>query len=226
MELKNVEFISRSLSDFTYGFMVGEITKETLLLINDNIQPYHNFNWLIDNSDKNDFHAIFELAKSFEFGAFFHFKDLSLKIISIPENISTAISLYNYSAKLGSGNANHQLGLMYEHGVGLEKNRKLAKSYFEQAALLGNAEALYMLGIYENFDNNIIKSYEYFLKAAQLGHNNAQFNVARAFYFGDAIWEKNLHQAFLFAKNAHDGNPNDVEIKKLMDDIYKELLNN
>jgi len=225
MELKNFEFISKSLSDFYYGYMIGEISRGILQSIEDTLQPYDVFSWLIDNSNRDDCEAIFELASCFEFGANFQFKESALKIIVITINLATAIRLYEYSAKLGSVNANHHLEMMYDHGVGVSKNRNLAKSYLEKSGALGNAESLYMLGVYDNIESNINESYDYFLKAARLGHNNAQFNVARAFYYGDAIWEKNIHQAFLYAKMAHDGNPTDVEIKTLMDDIYKEILN-
>ena len=154
------------------------------------LQPYDVFSWLIDNSNIDDCEAIFELASCFEFGANFQFKDIVLKIIVIPINLPTAICLYEYSAKLGSVKANHHLGMMHEHGVGVSKSRNLAKSYLEKAASLGNAESLYVLGLYENMENNISESYGYFLRAAQLGHNNAQVNVARAFYYGDGIWKK------------------------------------
>jgi TPR repeat protein len=224
MEMSNVRFATINIDNLSFGYVVGETSKEGISNNAHIIQPFDNFNYLISETHKRNSDAIFQLGMCFEFGAYFFGEENSNQIISFPIDIQTAIELFKLSGDNGNSDANHHLGMMCEHGKNGKVDRDLASSYFKKSANAGNADSNYILGIYE-LQNDRALAYNYFLKAADLGNANAQFNVAVALYEGNTVWEKNLAMAFGYAKAAYDSNPKDLELEKFMNKVYLELMN-
>lgn len=56
---------------------------------------------------------------------------------TIEQDQSLALTWYLKAAEQGDKTSMHQLGLMYQNGIGSMKNRREAKKWFEKAALLG-----------------------------------------------------------------------------------------
>lgn len=220
--LKNVEFISFIIDKVSVGYIVGETSNFNNL----QIQNHESFEWLLKNSKKMNSDAIFQLASCFEFGAFFNFPKKLNNVISIQKNIETAIELYKIGAEIGSSHALHHLGEMYYHGVSIKKDLVQAKHYFMKSAEMRNRDSLYILGVLEYNEEKISEAFTYFQKAADLGHTNACVNVALALHKGDLVWKKNNAQAFFYIKMAQENEPNDFEIKQILDNIYNELLSN
>lgn len=79
----------------------------------------------------------------------------------------------------------YRLGQMNLTGTGTEKDLSKAKDYFEKAAALDNADALYGLGkLYLNRDfagADTQKAMDYLTAAAEKGHSHAQYALGKLF---------------------------------------------
>jgi hypothetical protein len=164
------------------------------------------------------------LASCYEYGAVFSIIDEQKRVRLLTPNFETALCLYKIAYRYGSGEAANHLGMIYHHGVNLKADHRLAKEMFRFAASKNNINALYIMGVYSVNENNYETGYENFLKAADLGHAVACYNVALALHSGDIVWAKNNPQALYYAKVALDQMPENVECKILLDNIYNEIL--
>ena len=83
----------------------------------------------------------------------------------------------------------YRLGQMNLTGTGAEKDLSKAKDYFEKAAALDNADALYGLGkLYLNRDfteADTQKAVDYLTAAAEKGHSYAQYALGKLFLTGE-----------------------------------------
>lgn len=99
----------------------------------------------------------------------------------------------------------YRLGQMKLTGTGTEKNLTEAKSYFEKAAELDNADALYGLGkLYLNIEFeqcSIEKAVDYFLSAAGKGHSYAQYTLGKLFLTGETV-PQNVDYALYWLEEA------------------------
>lgn len=85
---------------------------------------------------------------------------------------------------------------LYLHGRGVEKDVPKAIIWFEKAADQGELQAMTYLGsIYYSpeYPHNIKKASYYWLKAAELGHSNAQWLLGKWFADGHSLDEYNKH---------------------------------
>ena len=67
----------------------------------------------------------------------------------LPQDQTRALELWHQSAELGFHEAYRCIGIAYEDGNGVEMNKKMAKHYFELAAIGGNFLARGKLGLIE-----------------------------------------------------------------------------
>ncbi|MBT9560597.1 MAG: SEL1-like repeat protein [Myxococcales bacterium] len=84
----------------------------------------------------------------------------------------------------GSKEATGQLGFCYKNGMGgLEKNTATANQWYLKSAALGDANAMYNLGVsYENGDGvekNLATAAEWFERASKAGHADAPAKLER-----------------------------------------------
>ena len=92
-----------------------------------------------------------------------------------PNQISAAIKLYELAGKGGIDNAFVELGRLYRIGYGVHQDHKKAMDYFQRGAQKGNAQCMFMLGVY--YSSNQIgkedqkKAFKHFQKAAMRGKN-------------------------------------------------------
>jgi TPR repeat protein len=219
MELINVEFITLDLHGVKFGQMIGE-PKEQI----ENIQPYSNYDSLINGIRNNLSNYIFQLACCYEYGAIFSIKDEQKRVRLISPNIETALLFYEIAYRSGSEDAANQLGMMYHHGVHVKADKNVSKELFRYAASKNNVNALFIMGVYLIHELDYTTGYDYFLRAADLGHAAACFNVALALHNGDIVWGKNNPQALYYAKTALDQMPDDVECEQLINKIYNEIM--
>jgi hypothetical protein len=63
------------------------------------------------------------------------------------KDYSTALSLWRPLAEQGNAEAQRGLGILYENGLAVARDEKLATDLFRRAALGGDAEAEYRLGM-------------------------------------------------------------------------------
>jgi TPR repeat protein len=99
-----------------------------------------------------------------------------------PKDLEQAFHWYSLAAAQGNPNGEYSLGICYLHGEGTEQNLALARKWISSAFSHGdgarstNAMGLtYEAGVGRDL-NEALKWYE---KAAEMGYNEAQYNVCR-----------------------------------------------
>ena len=101
-----------------------------------------------------------------------------------------------------------------------QNNYTEALPILEQAANLGNAEAMCTLGkLYaegKGVDNNIQKSYEYFSLAAQIEHPQAQYQLGMCFLAGKGVSSDVQQAQQWIEKAAQNDYPEALELLKRM----------
>jgi len=106
------------------------------------IPPPNTHKKVIEQIEKrinnNDPSAIYGLGSCYFAGLF-----------SVPQNRAKALELYHRAGELGNGDAYFNIGNAYMSGVGVERDHRKAKHYYELAAIKGHVVARYNLGVYE-----------------------------------------------------------------------------
>lgn len=99
----------------------------------------------------------------------------------------------------------YRLGQMNLTGTGTEKDLDLAREYFEKAAALDNADALYGLGklyLDPRFAGcSAPRAVDYLFAAAQKGHDYGQYALGRLFLAGEVV-PKNPAYALIWLEKA------------------------
>ena len=110
-----------------------------------------------------------------------------------------AIKWYRHAATQGLAEAQYRLGLCYENGNGIRKNRKTAASWYQKAAEQGNenakknlkelelsekgsADDWYRLGKEAEENHNDVETEKWYRKAAEAGHVESQYALAQYYY--------------------------------------------
>ncbi|CAN8138737.1 SPOR domain-containing protein [uncultured Thiomicrorhabdus sp.] len=98
----------------------------------------------------------------------------------------------------GKAEAQSNLGLLYDLGLGIEQNLSEAQNWYQKAAKQRDTNAQYNLGVIYFQGKGVVsdfsKARKWFLKSAQKGHANAQNNLGWLYEKGLGV-EKNLQQA-------------------------------
>ncbi len=126
-----------------------------------------------------------------------------------PELMKQAHELFLRAAAMGIGEAENDLGVMYEFGLGIERNLKEAFQWYHRAATNGIAQSQYNLALmYMDVDYPI---YDIFLglywlrMAANQAHQKATLTLAQMYERGDSVVQDLLKSEKLYiaaAKNA------------------------
>ncbi|KAG9297848.1 hypothetical protein G9A89_006789 [Geosiphon pyriformis] len=122
------------------------------------------------------------------------------------------ISSISSEAEAGNSNAQYNLGICYEKGLGTTKNFEKAFELYSKAAEAGNSNAQYKLGYcyYKGLGTtkNFEKAFELYSKAAEAGNPNAQNHLGYCYEKGLGT-TKNIGKAFeLYPKAAEAGKSN------------------
>jgi len=84
-------------------------------------------------------------------------------------------------ASAGDATAQANLGILYEQGLGVEKNLPLAVEWYEKAANAGNVESQFHLGLIFALGQGVakdpVKAFQWFEKAAIQGDARAEYNL-------------------------------------------------
>ena len=113
---------------------------------------------------------------------------------NVSKDLSAAASYYKRAAELGSAMAKARLGEMYYKGYGVGINLGIAKKYLKEAADMKCTYALYVLGSMcyagdYGFLAGKGKAFEFWKRAAKLGHPASQYMIACS-YMGDEWGEE------------------------------------
>lgn len=98
------------------------------------------------------------------------------------------------------------LGVYYDKGIGTEPSRDKALPLFKQAAEMGNARAIFMLGQYTaeglaGLQQDAEQAYELYRRAAIKGDAEAQCNLGTAFATGTGV-AKDMNSAVVWFRAA------------------------
>lgn len=121
----------------------------------------------------------------------------------------TAVKVWQPLADMGHAGAQNFIGVMYEWGNVLRRNKKKAVQLYRKSAMQGNVggqfnlDFCYESGIAVKQDDK--KALYWFLLAAEQGDLEAQWRVSRKYQHGEGV-KRNLVEAYkwhlLFAKGA------------------------
>lgn len=131
-------------------------------------------------------------------------------------NYEQALRLWLPLAEKDDDKAQYNLGILYQKGLGVEKNPKTAFIWYKRASANGNTDAMYNLAIMYNKGRVIYRSpkdaVKWWRKAAELGNADAQFNLGVEYFYGRKIgkdvpkaimwWKKSAHQGHKSARAA------------------------
>jgi TPR repeat protein len=102
-----------------------------------------------------------------------------------------AASLCAKEARAGTVSAQRNLGVMYDRGVGVERDPALAAKWMRTAAESGSRDAAYQLGaMYETgrgVSQDDAQAVSWYRKAALLGDREAQVKVGKAYEAGKGV---------------------------------------
>jgi TPR repeat protein len=128
-----------------------------------------------------------------------------------------AMSWYLKAAQQNWADAQFRLAVLYERGIGTEKNVAQAVQLYRSAANQGHAEAQNVLGaLYAVGDDGVEQDYQqalaWFQKSAAQGYAKAEKNLGDMYFFGHAV-DKDYAQAFSWYKKAADQGFADAQLR-------------
>ena len=125
-------------------------------------------------------------------------------------NYEQALRLWLPIAEKDNADAQYNLGILYQKGLGVEKNPKTAFIWYKRASANGHTDAMYNLGIMYNKGRVIYRSpkdaLKWWKRSAELGNSEAQFNIAVEYFYGRNTG-KDIPKALVWwKKSAQQGN--------------------
>ena len=122
-----------------------------------------------------DIHAIFTLGLKYRDGD-----------DGFPQDYDKAFELFVRAGELGCAEAYCNVGVVYYNGRGVEIDKKKATHYFKLAAIGGNIEARYNLGVGEENAGNMNRALKHYMIAAGCGYNDSLKNIQELYTNGHA----------------------------------------
>jgi len=86
-----------------------------------------------------------------------------------------ALELWHKAAELGHSEAYACIGYAYDHGRGVEVDKKKATHYYELAAMGGDEISRYNLALDEKTAGNIDRALKHYMISARDGHSNSAY---------------------------------------------------
>lgn len=125
-------------------------------------------------------------------------------------NYEQALRLWLPLAEKDDADAQYNLGILYQRGLGVEKNPKTAFIWYKRASSNGHTDAMYNLGIMYNKGRVVYRSpkdaTKWWKKSAELGNAEAQFNIGVEYFYGRNLG-KDIEKAIMWwKKSAKQGN--------------------
>jgi len=121
-------------------------------------------------------------------------------------NLPLAYKEFLAAAKEGHADSQFNVALMYEHGIGVDKDEHEAVIWYGKAASQGNAAAQYNLGVlYENGRGtkiDFVKANEWYRKASVQGDALAIGNLGMLYVRGQGVKENKVAGVALLLMSA------------------------
>lgn len=113
--------------------------------------------------------------------------ELGLRLLrgeGVPENVKSAVDWLIKSANQGNEDAQYLLGHCYETGTGVTENANVSLGYYLKSAEAANKYAQKALGDHYFYEEKYNTAMDWYLKSAKQNLADAQFCVARGYYYG------------------------------------------
>jgi enhanced entry protein LpnE len=123
----------------------------------------------------------------------------------VPQNNEIAMRLYRKAAQANVPAAIHNIGYMYQHGAGVDKDLTEAVNWYTKAANLGFATSQYDLAFmyYHGWGvkQDVKKAFSLFKQAADAGLPESISNVGHMYAQGEGVGRDNV-LAYAYLKSA------------------------
>ena len=103
-----------------------------------------------------------------------------------PQDDDKALELFVRAGKLGCTEAYCNVGYAYSDGRGVEIDQMKADHYYKLAAIRGNVNARYNLGLNEMKDGNMNRALKHYMIATGCGYNNSLKQIQKLYTNGHA----------------------------------------
>ena len=100
------------------------------------------------------------------------------------QDMAKVAELLLKAGELGCAEAYSQLSCLYTFGQGVGSDDEKAKHYSELAAISGNVDARYNIGVLEHGTGNYHRAFKHFMVAARAGDNESLDKVKQGFRSG------------------------------------------
>lgn len=183
------------------AYSLGSLYRRGQGVSQDDEKAFSLYTQAAEHESKPNAYAMYELGRMYQGG-----------IGTVPDKASS-VKWYAAAYKgflaieqnMADDKLYYRIGQMNLAGTGTEKDLPKAKEYFEKAAALDNADALYGLGkLYLNKDfaeSNTQKALDYLIIAAQKGHSYAQYTLGKLFLNGEVV-KQNVDYALRWLEEA------------------------
>ncbi len=95
-----------------------------------------------------------------------------------------AVEYWRKAADLGDADAHYHMSGMYDEGVGVEKDEKMALYHAETAAMEGHPNARHNLALFERRNGRMDRAVKHYIIAAKLGHDRSLEGVKELYKDG------------------------------------------
>ncbi len=122
---------------------------------------------------------------------------------------SRAFSVFLSLAAGGNANAQYNVGLMYDRGLGVPKEERPAMFWYRKAAEQGDADAQFSVGAMYDMGRGVPKddqqAMSWYRKAAEQGRANAQLNLGLMYSTGQGVPKDDQQAMSWYRKAAEQG---------------------
>ena len=167
----------------------------------DNAEAFRLYTMAASDENSPNAYAAYELGRMYKDGA----GTTADKAASESWYRKAYLGFLSIERQMADDKLYYRLGQMNLTGTGTEKDLDLAREYFEKAAALDNADALYGLGklyLDPRFAGcSAPRAVDYLFAAAQKGHDYGQYALGRLFLAGEVV-PKNPAYALIWLEKA------------------------
>lgn len=129
------------------------------------------------------------------------------------DDYASAIRLWRPLAEQGDAEAQHNLGVMYDIGRGVQQDYAEAVKWYKKAADQGNVNAQHAMGVMYHDGQGVIQDYaeavRWFRRAAEQGLANAQYNLGVMYTNGQGVPQDDVKAHKWFNLSASRAPPGD-----------------
>jgi len=110
--------------------------------------------------------------------------------LGLQKDVRKAIKIFTEAAELGSIEAAYNLGIAYDNGLVVEKDKTKSFHYYKIAAMQGHAMSRHNLGSFEGERGNRDRAVRHLLISAKMGDKDSVEMIKRLFMAGAATKEQ------------------------------------